>query len=333
MPVQHVMSFFMPGSFAVAIFIVLSGYCLMLPVVRSGDFALRGGAANYLKRRAHRILPPYYAALALSLLFMACFTDLRRATGIQTQLALPTNSTNFLHALIAHITLFHNLNYDWAFQIQLPMWSVGTEWQIYFLFPWILLPMWRKFGTMAPIIAGYGAGIALHFVLRGFCDCAAPWFIGLFAMGMAGAAISFSPRPFEAYLRDRLPWGLVALCGTVGLLAMALQDELQVLSRRWRYGRRGCRRASPGWCTARYIATLTIRLPVRCRLSRGCWNRRSPLSSERCLIASTYTHSGARGCKLRHNANEYYPAYAVAGNSAVNYRVGVDCRISVSSQH
>lgn len=42
LPVQHVMSFFMPGSFAVTIFIVLSGYCLMLPVVRSEDLSLRG---------------------------------------------------------------------------------------------------------------------------------------------------------------------------------------------------------------------------------------------------------------------------------------------------
>ncbi len=221
--VQHLMSFIMPGSFAVAIFIVLSGYCIMLPVVRSNDFTLRGGAANYLKRRAHRILPPYYAALALTMLCIACFTDLQHATGIQTQLATPSDRVNFWQALVAHITLFHNLNYVWAFKFNSPMWSVGTEWQIYFLLPWILLPMWRKFGTIAPVIVGYGAGIGLHFVLHGFCDCGAPWFIGLFAMGMAGAAISFSPRPFDVLLRTRLPWGLLTLCGTALVLGMVFK--------------------------------------------------------------------------------------------------------------
>jgi peptidoglycan/LPS O-acetylase OafA/YrhL len=224
-PVQHVMSFFMPGSFAVAIFIVLSGYCLMLPVVRSNDLSLRGGTADYLKRRAHRILGPYYAALALSLLFIACFSDLRHPTGIQTQLALTTDRMNFLQALAAHLTLFHNLMQVWAFKFNSPMWSVATEWQIYFLFPWILLPIWRKFGLLATVAVGYGIGIAVHFVFHGYYDAAAPWFIGLFTMGMAGAAICFSSRPFETTLRTRVPWAAVTFGGTVALLAMVYKLE------------------------------------------------------------------------------------------------------------
>ena len=53
------------GSFSVAIFIVLSGYCLMLPVAKSG--VLTGGAWHYIQRRARRIIPPYYAAIAFTL--------------------------------------------------------------------------------------------------------------------------------------------------------------------------------------------------------------------------------------------------------------------------
>src|SRR5882672_5264093 len=56
------------GHFSVAVFIVLSGYCLMLPVARSSDGRLSGGFAGYVKRRALRILPPYYAAVSISLL-------------------------------------------------------------------------------------------------------------------------------------------------------------------------------------------------------------------------------------------------------------------------
>lgn len=45
------------GHYAVVIFIVLSGYCLMLPVVRSQNKTLAGGLRGYLKRRAWRTLP------------------------------------------------------------------------------------------------------------------------------------------------------------------------------------------------------------------------------------------------------------------------------------
>src|SRR5689334_14181642 len=55
------------GHFAVDVFIVLSGFCLMLPVVR-GDGTLRGGAKRFFRRRARRILPTYYGALAFSLI-------------------------------------------------------------------------------------------------------------------------------------------------------------------------------------------------------------------------------------------------------------------------
>lgn len=42
---------------AVAVFIVLSGFCLALPIMKSPDFQIRGGFSNYIKRRALRILP------------------------------------------------------------------------------------------------------------------------------------------------------------------------------------------------------------------------------------------------------------------------------------
>jgi len=58
------------GHYAVGAFIVLSGYCLMLPIVRSTDGKISGGTFHFFKRRAMRILPPYYAALILSLVWL-----------------------------------------------------------------------------------------------------------------------------------------------------------------------------------------------------------------------------------------------------------------------
>src|SRR5450432_2883737 len=57
------------GHDSVDVFIVLSGFCLAMPVVR-GDGFVSGGALNFFKKRARRILPPYYFALALSLLLI-----------------------------------------------------------------------------------------------------------------------------------------------------------------------------------------------------------------------------------------------------------------------
>ncbi|HEX6242340.1 MAG TPA: acyltransferase family protein, partial [Polyangiales bacterium] len=64
------------GHEAVAVFIVLSGYSLMLPVVRASG-RLNHGALGYLRRRARRILPPYYATLAYTLALVAAVPALQ----------------------------------------------------------------------------------------------------------------------------------------------------------------------------------------------------------------------------------------------------------------
>ena len=51
------------GSHGVDVFIVLSGFVLSLPVLVTGREL---DTANFLRRRASRILPPYYVALALA---------------------------------------------------------------------------------------------------------------------------------------------------------------------------------------------------------------------------------------------------------------------------
>src|SRR5215216_5450089 len=59
------------GAYAVQVFIVISGYSLMLGVARSIDGRPKGGLGAYFKRRVRRIWPPYYAAVLLSLLMIA----------------------------------------------------------------------------------------------------------------------------------------------------------------------------------------------------------------------------------------------------------------------
>lgn len=208
------------GRASVAIFIVLSGYCLMLPVARSSDKTIRGGTLDFLKRRAKRILPPYYAALALILVAAALVPQLKNSHIPQWRDALPVSTTS---AILSHLLLVHNWNSQWFFKIDPPAWTVATEWQIYFVFPTLLLPLWRRCGNLITILIAFCVGLIPVFGFH-HGQGASPWFLGLFAIGMASAAINFPSQklPWQA----RLPWGV--LTGIFSMLAVLLGNAYLV---------------------------------------------------------------------------------------------------------
>lgn len=209
------------GHFAVAVFIILSGYCLMLPVARSTDRRLRGGSLEYLRRRARRILPPYYAAVLITLLLIKLVPALNVRSGNYWDGALPAFGKG---VLLSHLFLVHNLSAQWNWKIDPPLWSVATEWQIYFFFPLLLLPVWRRFGLAAVLLTAVVLGIAPHFLLPASwdSDTAVPWFLGLFGIGMGAAVISFAQDRQSVLLRTRISWGTVAAVQLILVLAAAL---------------------------------------------------------------------------------------------------------------
>ena len=178
-----------PGRAAVAVFIVLSGYLLMRPVVRQGTGQMPGGTWAYLRRRARRILPPYYAALAFSIALILAVPLLKTPVSPEWADALPAFGFN---NLAAHLLLIHNLSWYWASKTDPPLWTIATEWQIYFLFPLILLPAWRRFGNAGSVGIGLALGLGLY-LLTGKGHAAAPWFLGLFALGAAAASTPARP--------------------------------------------------------------------------------------------------------------------------------------------
>ena len=208
------------GHYAVDVFIVLSGYCLMLPVVRSDTGRLAGGFLGYFRRRARRILPPYYAALFLILSLPFLSTTL---SSLGHRPAVYTQSAMFPHVgrdVLTHLLLIHNLFVTTCISIDPPMWSVAAEWQIYFLFPALLLPLWRRFGGLTAVFVAFALTVPLHYLLphllrqgRNF-DWTCPWYLGLFAQGMMGAIYCFSQKPSHQKAFGRFPWGLAS----VGLL-------------------------------------------------------------------------------------------------------------------
>lgn len=195
------------GPFAVAVFIVLSGYCLMIPVASASGNVLPGGVKSYFFRRARRMLPPYYVALVGSTLLLA--SGLMRDSQATPFQAAQMNLTPA--TFLSHVFLVHNLKHDWIFQINGPMWSVATEWDIYLFFPLLLLPILRRSGIGATVVAAYVVGIAPHFLLHRWLDLTSPWYLSLFAIGMTGATVGFSQDPRLTTARNRFPWGGISV--------------------------------------------------------------------------------------------------------------------------
>jgi peptidoglycan/LPS O-acetylase OafA/YrhL len=214
------------GHCFVAVFVVLSGYTLMLPIARAKDHHMVGGWWRFISRRARRILPAYYAGLLLAIIPL-----LPRWIGwphLPWASRSPTIDISAA-AVLEHVLLIQNLRPLWGLQINSAFWSISTEWQLYFLFPLLLLPIWRRLGGLACIAVGLSVGIALGYVI-GFQPDGCPWYLGVFAMGMAGSGISFVEHGArKSTLAGRLPWGWIFLSIlALDILIMALQRPVRL---------------------------------------------------------------------------------------------------------
>lgn len=167
-------------GFAVPVFIVLSGFTLMISLARRDVLTIRGGAVGHVRRRAKRLLPPYFAALALSIALIAAVPLLGSAHGTHWDRKIPLT----VEAVISHVFLLHNLTPDLIGTINGPMWSIAVEWQIALAMPLMLL-LWRR--TNAGVLVGLMAVVAVASVATGVLAWSAPSFPLLFVLGMLGA--------------------------------------------------------------------------------------------------------------------------------------------------
>ena len=218
---EKLLRWLLHGHLAVCIFIVLSGFCLMLPVATHPERRLAGGAGRYFARRARRILPPYFGAVIVSLALIAIVPGLGTPADVYWDSALPAFRAD---VLLSHLFLYFNLDPALSSKINYPLWSVATECQIYFFLPLLILPLWRRLGLAASVVAASVAGLLPHFLFAGRHDVASLHFLGLFALGAAGAVLGVSQDAGR-----RIPWGLCALAAWVPLaLAMQFRHEVFV---------------------------------------------------------------------------------------------------------
>lgn len=202
--------------FAVEAFIVISGYSLMIAVAKSHDKQIKGGLVGYVKRRIKRIWPPYYGALALTLLIIAFVPTMNEETNTYWDLALPAFEP---HVIGSHLLFIHNWSDEWFHAINPPFWSIAVEEQIYVIFPLLLLPFWRRLGIVGQLMISVIVGMGAMFVIPN-AGLAHSWFLVLFALGASAAAINFSNGRIEMWLREHLSSGILVSL-TIICLAIA----------------------------------------------------------------------------------------------------------------
>lgn len=221
------------GHYAVSAFIAISGFSLMLPVVRANG-QLLGGAWTFFKRRARRILPTYYAAIGFSLLLDWLFIG--QPSNTPWDVTLPVTA----RTIVTHLLLIHDFEPLGFYAINGVFWSIAIEWQIYFFFPLIVLLVRRLNVPVATLgvltvslLAFVGVtmfgGAALQHLPTHWANKLAYLpgrftqiidYLGLFALGMLAATIAYSPRHAWPAVRQRVPWRVAILLEALAIIVL-----------------------------------------------------------------------------------------------------------------
>lgn len=193
------------GHDAVSIFIVLSGFCLMLPVARANGHLL-GGYKTFIQKRFVRIIPTYYAALVISLLLIVSLIG--HKTGTHWDVSIPVTRND----LITHFLLIQDIFPATQAKINHVFWSISVEWRIYFLFP-LLVWAFRKHGfAWSTVITFVVCGLIWEGLRHNphiFASLTVDY-VAIFALGMAGASIVYGSTEAGEKWKEA-PWGWMAL--------------------------------------------------------------------------------------------------------------------------
>jgi peptidoglycan/LPS O-acetylase OafA/YrhL len=130
------------GRTGVHLFFVLSGYLLFQPYGRAAEGASAPSLGRYFIRRLRRILPAYYACLALLVLL----------GWARWQVAVDDKHVDVL----LHLALVHNWSSATLESINPPFWTLAVEAQFYLLLPLLgaaYLRAARRFGLTVPRLA------------------------------------------------------------------------------------------------------------------------------------------------------------------------------------
>jgi peptidoglycan/LPS O-acetylase OafA/YrhL len=126
------------------------------------------------------------------MVLIASVQALQRPSTTPWNITLPSFSPG---NVASHFLMIHNWNRDWEYAFDPPLWTIAIEFQIYFLFALLLLPVWKRFGCVATLAVAGALTVVPWAAGRGF---ARPWLVVLFVFGMIVAstiAAGRTPRP------------------------------------------------------------------------------------------------------------------------------------------
>jgi peptidoglycan/LPS O-acetylase OafA/YrhL len=174
------------GFLAVDLFFVLSAFVLTLPVARSGEF---GSWRRYALRRAARIVPAYYAAIAVALVLYHVLA------GPAADQRPPTADGLLAHLTFLQVEARLLPGYDGAlgFRVDPPLWTMSVEVAFYAVLPLIVVGFLKR--PVLWLVVALVATVALRASALGLFDGTTedrllslpPVYAADFAAGMAGA--------------------------------------------------------------------------------------------------------------------------------------------------
>ncbi|MDT3405066.1 acyltransferase family protein [Mucilaginibacter terrae] len=202
------------GHYTVSLFIVISGFSLMLPVIKR-NYEL-GSPVEFYKRRIKRILPPYYIALGISVVLVLFFI------GGQTKTFWSNSLPMTVPNIFTHVFFVNDILKSHTYKINYSLWSIPVECRIYLFFPLLLLVR-RRWGALPTLGLAVLVSVVLLGVMAGLkqfyhdVNLTTPGvnpYIILFTLGMLAADISFGTD--ERYQKlKQVRWGLLIVACTV----------------------------------------------------------------------------------------------------------------------
>ena len=179
-------TFWQYGHVGVAIFFTLSGYFLIPAWIRAER------PAEFLRRRARRLLPPYWASLLLIALLALAF---KLVTGTNAIVTLPRDPV----AILATLTL-----------LTTPVTGVPTINWVYWTLSYLLafnlcaaLPLFARRSARIPLLAALHVGLCLLDALVRPAPSGAQFFVHhwpVFGLGLALALRAYDRRAGTALL-------------------------------------------------------------------------------------------------------------------------------------
>ena len=217
--------FGMLGQFpaGVDLFMVLSGFCLFLPICKRVGAPVGWDWKDYARRRVQRIVPTYYVAILFATLLpyvlVILFHLLHQKANWQP---LPSAKQ-----YITHLTFTHTLFPDTWAGVCGAFWSLGLEAQFYLVFP-LVIWAYAKYGIRVSA-AMVVISVVYRVVASKLTDPGwTPQFlVGIFFLGRwmefaLGMLAAYTVAAYRRKDRTRPGWeGTLAITGGLGLYALA----------------------------------------------------------------------------------------------------------------